>query len=218
MAIKVFPVLSLMIAASLAAPAHGASLVTLSSPNDLAHLTVGSQAEIDVTLSGLPADDFIFNLETRVVFPSSELQLVSGPTPSKAFGSVFFGPDNIADPQLADFNANSGPIPGGGVIGNFLDETASGVGAIGQNGLYYSFVVQAIEPGSGTIAFDLTTPDANRFSGTETNFAFAPLPTGPALTFTIASVPEPTSGLLVLIGMSASGLWIVRKARPRQRA
>ena len=103
-------------------------------------------------------------------------------------------------------------------FGDYADETASGVGAIGQNGLDYSFVVKAIAPGSGTIGFDLVTPDANRFSGSETGFAFAPLPTGPALAFTItASVPEPPSGLLALIGMPAS-LWIARKAHGRREA
>src|SRR5262249_34584983 len=133
-----------------------------------------------------------------------------GADPTKAFGSVFFGPDAIADPQLADFNAHSGPIPsGGGVIGNFLDETASGVGAIGQIGLYYSFILKATSVGSGSIGFDLSNPDFNRFSGTDSNFAFAPLPTGPDLAFTITSstVPEPSGGVLALIGMSASALW-----------
>jgi len=192
--------------------------VILSSPQDLAHLTVGSQAEIDVTLQGLPDSHFIFNLDTRVLFPTSNFQLVSGPTATTATGSVFF-----ADNQVADFNAHSGPIPGGGgVIGDFADETASGVGAIGQNGLYYSFVVQAIAPGSGTIEFDLVTPGGNQFSGTDSvpPFAFSTLPTGPPLPFTIAgaAVPEPTSGLLAVIGMSVSGLWIVRGSRSRREA
>src|SRR3954447_17126324 len=134
-----------------------ASLVVLSSPNNLTSLTVGQNVEIDVSLQGLPAGSFIFNLFTRVAFPSAQFQLVSGPTPTKTFGSVFFGPDPIADPQLANFNANSGPIPGGGgVIGNFPDNTASGVGAIGQNGLYYSFILKAISVGSGSIGFDLS--------------------------------------------------------------
>src|SRR5690349_9909165 len=103
MARMAFSVLTLAAVASLAAPARADLAVSLSSPNDLAHLTVGSQAEIDVTLSGLPAGHFIFNLDTRVLFPSSQFQLVSGPTPSKAFGSVFFGPDPVANPQLANF-------------------------------------------------------------------------------------------------------------------
>src|SRR4051794_6186353 len=175
---------ALIASTGLASPARAASLVSLSSPEDLANLHVGDQARIDVTLSGLASGSFIFNLDTRLLFPSAEFDLISGPTPSKAFGSVFFGPDAIADPQLANFNANSGPISGGGgVIGNFPDATASGVGAIGQNGLYYSFVVQAIAIGSGSIGFDLNTPNANRYSGTETNFNFAPLPTGPNLIF-----------------------------------
>src|SRR3954447_6791423 len=105
-----FSVLILAALATLPAPAPAAPIVTLSSPNDLTHLTVGSQAEIDVNLQGLPTGNFIFNLFTQVLFPSAQFQLVSGPTATKAFGSVFFGPDVIADPQLANFNANSGAI------------------------------------------------------------------------------------------------------------
>lgn len=194
-----FYVLAVAVAIGLGSTVRGDIIMSLSSSTDLTNLTVGDQAEIDVTLSGLPDGHFIFNLDTRVLFPSSQFELVSGPTPSKAFGSVFFGPDNIADPQLANFNANSGPIAGGGgVIGDFPDETANGVGAIGQNGLYYSFIVKAIAVGSGSIGFDLSNPDFNRFSGTDSNppFAFSPLPTGPDLSFTINAIPEPSSLLL----------------------
>jgi len=203
----------LAVAITAATPTQAASLVSLSSPDDLSNLAVGDEVRIDVTLSGLDSGFFIFNLFTRVIFPSSNLELVSGPTPSKAFGSVFFGPDPIADPQLANFDSNSGPIPGGGgVIGNSPDETANGVGGIGQNGLYYAFVVRATAAGSGTIGFDLSTPDANRYSGTETNNDFAPLPTGPNLAFSI--VPEPSS-----VVMGATALVLVatlsRKRRPR---
>jgi len=204
--------LALITAIGLTSTARAASIVSLSSPDDLASLQVGDQARIDVTLSGLETGSFIFNLDTRILFPSAQFELVSGPTPSKALGSVFFGPDSIADPQLANFNANSGPISGGGgVIGNFPDATASGVGAIGQNGLYYSFVVKAIATGSGSIGFDLNTPDANRYSGTETNFNFAPLPTGPALTFSIAAVPEPASIALAATPAVLAGAWTLRR-------
>jgi len=204
--------------AAMASQAVAAPIMSLSSPNDLTHLTVGSQAELDVTLQGLPAGNFIFNLNTQVLFPSTQFQLVSGPTATKTVGSVFFGPDAVANPQLANFNANSGARPsGGGVIGNFPDQSANGVGAIGQNGLFYSFIVRAISAGSGSVGFDLSNPAFNRYSGTDSGFAFAPLPTGPNVAFTIApalAVPEPSTLVLAVTGAVSIGLgygWRRRK-------
>ena len=172
--------LALVIATGLTSTARAASIVSLSSPDDLASLQVGDQARIDVTLSGLETGLFIFNLDTRILFPLAQFELVSGPTPSKALGSVFFGPDSIADPQLANFNANSGPISGGGgVIGNFPDATASGVGAIGQNGLYYSFVVKAIATGSGSIRLRPQYPGRQPVLGHRNQFQLRPPAHGP---------------------------------------
>jgi len=195
-----------------------AEIVTLMSSADLNNLKVGDQVKIDVNLGGLASGNFIFNLFTQVAFPSAQFQLVSGPTATKTFlpKSVFFGPDNIADPQLADFNAHSGAIGSGGVAGNFVDETVNGVGAIGQNGLYYSFILRATSAGSGSIGFDLTNPNANRYSGTSSSFAFAPLPTGPSLSFNIttAAIPEPSAlvmaGTITLMG---GGYWWRERTR-----
>src|SRR4051794_25290536 len=110
----VCPALVLVALAAAAPQAVAVPIVTLSSPSDLTQLRVGDTARIDVTLQGLPAGEFIFNLFTQVAFPSNRFQLVSGPTATKAFGSVFFGPDPIADPQLANFQANSSAIGTGG--------------------------------------------------------------------------------------------------------
>ena len=47
-------------------------------------------------------------------------------------------------------------------------------GAIGLNGLYYSFLLKAAAPGSGSIQFD-PTQGANQYAANETGFNFAPI-------------------------------------------
>ena len=59
--------------------------VTLSSPQDLTQLTVGELVTIDVDLQGIPVgSDFIFNLNTSVLFPSADCP--GGPRPQQHFG------------------------------------------------------------------------------------------------------------------------------------
>ncbi|MFL5243062.1 MAG: PEP-CTERM sorting domain-containing protein [Gemmataceae bacterium] len=175
-------------------------MVTLSSPNNLSSLSVGDQVEIDVNLQGLPVNDFIFVLDTKVLFPSSnflpvpDLSNSSGLTP----GPILSGPN-----QAANFNAASS-LNTNNAIGDFSDSSPNISVAISQNGLYYSFKLQAVSPGSGTIQFD-STADANRYAANDTGFNFAPLPTGGPLAFTInpaaAGVPEPASMALATIGV-----------------
>jgi hypothetical protein len=99
--------------------------------------------------------------------------------------------------------------------GNAIGDFASGSGpAIGLNGLYYSFTLQASGVGSGTILFD-STPGANQYAADDTGFNFAPLSTGGPLDFSIApavtAVPEPEWGLFVVIGPVAAFAWMRRK-------
>ncbi len=101
---------STLVALAIVTPAVFAGpIVTLSSPNDLTNLSVGQQVEIDVTLSGLPVGtDFIFNLNTKVLFPTTMLNTVpnlsnsSGLTTGFGTGFAF----QFAD-QLQNFYALS---------------------------------------------------------------------------------------------------------------
>jgi PEP-CTERM motif len=180
---------------------HAGPTVTLSSPQDLNALAVGAVVTIDVNLTGLPVgSDFIFNLNTSVLFPSTEFQTVpdlsntSGLTTGFGGGFAF----QFAD-QPAEFYGLSS-LNAGKAIGIFAPPAT----AINENGLYYSFMLKAIAPGSGSILFD-PTPGANQYAADDTGFNFAPLPTGGALSFVISSaVPEPSSLNLALVGLFAS--------------
>ena len=161
---------------------------------------MGEQVTIDVTLQGLPVGtDFIFNLNTSVLFPSSQFQVVpdlsntSGLTTGFGAGFAFQFSD-----QPPNFYALSS-LNAGNAIGIFNDQVPAASEAINENGLYYSFILKAIAPGSGSILFD-PTPGANQYAADDTGFNFAPLPTGDPLPFVISSVPEPSSLSLSLIG------------------
>jgi hypothetical protein len=202
----VFPALMLAALAVVAPPAVAAPVVSLSSPDDLTQLTVGDTARIDVNLQGLSTNEFIFILNTGVLFPSSLFQPV--PDPNNSSGLT---PGTILSPtlgsvsQVARFNELSS-LTTGAARGNFQDFPNSA--AIGQEGLYYSFTLQAIAEGSGFILFD---PAATQYFSNQSSppNTLVPLPTGAPLAFTItagtAVIPEPSStamaGLMTLAGL-----------------
>jgi hypothetical protein len=210
------------------APARAAVVVTLSSPSNLSALTVGQKVEIDVTLSGLPVgSDFIFNLNTKVLFSSSLFQAIpdstspSGLTAVVAPGSVFN--NNVQGPlQIANFNfqgAKPDSLPdsslsAGAATGIFSQFPNTNSGAIGLNGLYYSFILQAKAVGSGSISFD-STPGANQYAANDTGFNYAPLPVSGPLSFTIspAAVPEPSSIAMATLGVAIVGGWMLARKR-----
>jgi hypothetical protein len=198
--------------------------LTLSSPSNLSGLTVGQTFEIDVNLSGLPAGDFIFNLNSQVDFSSSLFTAVpdtstsSGLTAVVAPGSVFFnsvqGPLQVANFQF--LSAQAGGLSAGSAIGDFNESPDPSSGAIGLNGLYYSFLLKATSVGTGSILLD-PTPGANEYADDTNSFGFQPFSSlGSPLAFTIspAAVPEPSS--IVLCGIS--GLFVAAFTRRRSRA
>ncbi len=101
MSIFVRPVLMLAVLAVVAPQAVALPIVNLSSPNNLTMLTVGNTVRIDVTLSGLDANDFIFVLNTRELFPSAFFQPIPDPINSSGLTP---GPILTLASQRANFN------------------------------------------------------------------------------------------------------------------
>jgi hypothetical protein len=213
------------------APARATAVFTLSSPSDLSALTVGQEVEIDLSLSGLPfpnnQTDFIFNLNTKILLDSSLFQAVldptslSGLTAVVAPGSVF--DNNVQGPlQIANFNFQGlkpdglpdSSLTSGAATGIFSQYPNTNSGAIGLNGLYYSFMLKAVAVGTGSISFD-PTPGANEYAANETGFNYAPLVTAGNLSFTIspAAVPEPSSICMLAIGVAAMGHRLLARKR-----
>jgi hypothetical protein len=215
--------------ALVSAPARAAAVFTLSSPSDLSALKVGQTFEIDLSLSGLPfpnnQTDFIFNLNTKILFDSSLFQAIPDPTSLSGLtavvapGSVF--DNSVQGPlQIANFNFQGAKPDGlpdssltsGAATGIFSQYPNTNSGAIGLNGVYYSFMLKAIAPGSGAISFD-PTPGANEYAANETGFNYAPLNTNGNLSFRIASVPEPSSIFMLAIGVAAIGHRLLARKR-----
>ena len=200
--------------------------LTLSSPDNLSTLTVGQTFEIDVNLSGLPSPnntDFVFNLNSKVDFSSSLFTTVpdpstmSGLTALVAPGSVFTITPMVPI-RCANFDylsAQAGGLSAGSAIGIFAESPNTNSGAIGLNGLYYSFLLKATAVGTGSIMLD-TAAGANEYAANDTGFNYAPFGSlGSPLTFTVspAVVPEPAS--IVLCGIS--GLFLAVFTRRRSR-
>jgi hypothetical protein len=194
--------------------ADAAPVVTLSSPSDLNQLTVGQQVQFNVSLAGISTNEFLFVLDTRELFPSNLFAPVSLSPSQPGTGSVF---DTSAQVNSFLVGDQRGPtFLGAGIAqGNFSDTFPTPTQAIDQDGLYYSFTLQAIAAGSGVISFD---PAGTLYASGLTGFNLAPLPTGAPLQFTItggpAVVPEPSTLALGGIG----GLLALGYAWRRRRA
>jgi hypothetical protein len=208
------PVLMLAVLAVAAPRAVDAEIVTLSSPSDLTQLMVGDTVRFDVLLQEVPTGEFLFVLDTRELFPSNLFAPVSLTPSQPGPGSVF---DTSAQVNSFLVGDQRGPtFLGAGIAqGNFSDFFPTPTRAIDQNGLYYSFTLQAIAAGSGVIAFD---PAGTLYASNLTGFNLAPLAFGEPLAFTItagtAAVPEASSfamgGLVALVGLGVA--WRRRRA------
>jgi hypothetical protein len=211
----VSPVLMLAVLAVMAPRAVATPIVTLSSPSDLNQLTVGQQVQLNVSLQAVSTNEFLFVLDTRELFPSNLFAPVSLTPSQPGTGSVFDTSAQVSNFLVGDQRGVT--FLGAGIAqGNFSDAFPAPTQAIDQNGLYYSFTLQAISAGSGVISFD---PAGMLYASGLTGFNLAPLSSGAPLAFTItagtASVPEPSSVAMMVsaIPLAGIGYWWRRRWR-----
>ena len=206
---------ALLVLGSVASPAMAGPMVVISSsPVDFTKLTLGQQVTINVNLQGLDVgNDFIFVLNSRVLFPGSQFMAVPDPSNGSGLtpGPTFF----FAPSQVSNFNALSS-LTAGSANGDFSDSSPNRSFAINENGHYYSFILKAISVGSGSLQFD-PSPGANQYADDTNNFGFQPLPTGGPLAFTIsaATVPEPSAMVMAATSAVAGlGYWWLGASDP----
>ena len=192
--------LSFTMLAMLSPAANAAPILTLSSPTDLTTLTIGQNVTINVTLSGLAQGNLIYQMFSQVLFSPSVFTPVlnpgftSGLTPG---GILKTGTDVANFDSASSFNASN-------AAGNYSDSSPNVGTAISSNGLFYSFTLHAAATGSGGLSF---SPTATYYAGTDTGFAFAPLPLLGPLAYNVSTVPTPepsTFGFFVGLGLIAA--------------
>jgi hypothetical protein len=183
---------------------RAAPFISLSSPSDLTHLTVGDQIRVDVTLGGVSSfSEYLFVLNTRETFPSSLFQVIADPGNGSGLSP---GPVLAVASQRDTFNALSS-ITVGAVTGNFSSMPTPSQ-AITRNGLFYSFALRAIAPGNGAILFD---PGGSLYASNMSGFNLAFLGSTGPLSFSVTAIPEPTSAVMIGFGTLALVSWVRRR-------
>jgi hypothetical protein len=184
-----------------AADARGANLLlTLSSPDDLNHLTVGQVAHVDVSMTGLAAGEQLVTLTSGVTY---SLGLLGPPTLVQA-GPIVPDPLNA----LADFQTTT---TANEADASFLTSSNAAAKDITSNGDFYSFQVTGAALGTGSFHFDPLALIAEQFDpGNPNSPILRTVDAGPALNFTVV-VPEPQSGLLGLTVAAAVGALVSRR-------
>jgi hypothetical protein len=186
------------------APVTRASpLLTFSSDApDLQQLHVGDTVSFTVSLSGLNPGDRLDYLSADVMFDGSLLG-----TP------LVLTPGGIVPDALGFFSGvNTGLATG------LYDILLAGTAPIDANGPFFTFTVQALRPGSGTLAFD-PIPSSVGFDGQD-----AVLPdvlAGADLPYQIVGaqpVPEPTTLMLLTMSAGALTAWSLFGRRASRRS
>jgi hypothetical protein len=166
--------------------------LSLSSPNNLTGLSLGDSALINVNLSGLGAGEQLVSLTGSVHFPGALLN-----TPlSLSQGSII--------PDATDFLSGS---VAGQADGTFLTLNADPSRRISQNGLFYSFRVQAQAVGAGDFTLDALALTAEQYDPQDPLLPLLrTVDAGAALPFEITTpvvvVPAPPALGLALLGLA----------------
>jgi hypothetical protein len=168
------------------------SLTLNASPADVSNVTPGTILTLSVSLSDLDIGDQLDSLAATVVFDSS---LLGAPVISK--GEII--PEPLNDPL--DFLSLAEP---GAVDAAFSTLSTESAHHITQCGIFYSFTVQALAPGMGSISLDFA--DGTLFNSADPD---SPIPleisVGTAIAFAI--VPEPGSVSLAALALFLLAWW-----------
>jgi hypothetical protein len=180
-----------------------AGQLIISSPDNLSNIQVGQTISFEIALAGLAPNATLDALGATVQIQAASLFSTPVITPGNilpAGGGFFAGPNaGIADGTYDMlFNATNTPI--------------------NSDGIFFSFQVQAVNPGSGTIDFS----SISAFQGFDPVLLTNGTPDG--LAFTIlssqpTSTPEPSTVLLSGIGIFTASLysWGRRKSHRMAR-
>jgi hypothetical protein len=197
---RVFAVLGI-VAACLTGSALAAPLsLSLSSPNNLLGLSPGDIAVINVNLTGLGTGEQLVSLTGSIRFPG----LLLGTPLSLRQGLIV--------PDAADFLGS--PLAGQ-ADAMFLTFSSDPTRRISQNGLFYSFTVQAQAVGSGELALAPLALMAEQYDPQNPLLpVLRTVSAGAALPFDLSSpavIPAPPALGLALLGLAL----VRRKFRPR---
>lgn len=172
--------------------ANAELMLSLSSPDDLANLTVGQDITVNVTLSGLMASEELESLGADIPIDDAVFSTPNAPSA----GPIV--PDAAANFDVFS-SADSDLVTGA----FFLDVGTTG---IVTNGLFYSFTMMIDASGSGEIALDGDSTFAELVGGQA-----ASVTTGGPLAYTVI-IPEPAT--LAIFGVAGLTLLKPHRRRP----
>jgi len=165
------------------ASASAQPALTLQAPSTVMQ---GETLTVNVVLSGLQAGEQLDSLAATV-----NLTGAFSASPVIATGSII--PDPLDDSGDVALTADSGLADY-----SFLTFGIDSVDHISDNGLFFSFDIDANTLGSGAVEFDFV--DATFFNASDPNNPTpASLSTGASLNINVVAIPEPTTAVLVLL-------------------
>lgn len=171
--------------------AYGQISFSLSSPDNLNNLTVGSTATFHVSLSGVTSGQELDSAAAVVLFDSSLLDVTS-----ITAGAIV--PNPLSNPL--DFVSGSAP---GLADATFFTLSPTTAHHLLADGVLFSFQAEVLGAGNGSVSFDFV--DATEFTGSGPQGTLSAVASQP-LNF-ISVVPEPSSVALAL-GSIAVLAWI----------
>jgi hypothetical protein len=172
-------------------------VLSITSPDDLTNLAVGATATFDVSVTGTSADP-----------------------PGYLSASIQYDPTVFGDPtvSLGAIVPDPGGFysfgTGGGAVNGTYDDSILGTAAITTDGVFYSFTLTRLDSPATSLSFSsyAAMDDSGGVISVSTSpdsISVAAAPGG--------AVPEPSSLVLALLGMTLPAGWNIARAQARRR-